>query len=362
MRKRRLGRTGLQVSQVGFGGTWLAQLDNDEATKVIRTAFEGGINYFDTARWDGDSEEKLGNALKDVRHECIIATKTGSRTNRESLNDIKESMRLLQTDRLDIIQLHGIDTEIALRKAMGEDGALQTCKQARREGLIDHIGITSHKPHILINAIATGEFDTVLVPLNVITRQALEELIPYAKEHDIGVVAMKPFSAKTSKLVTCLYSPSLSLLSDEPELNTLLGDDSDSKAYNALRFILAQNISVVIPGLKSPREVQAAVNAGHQYTHLTSEEKQRFQLQSGKTQYCRDCGQCIPCPENIDIAAVLRFQAFAEIYGLKQWARKLYGGLEIKADKCSDCGVCEPKCPYQLPIIDMLKEANKKLK
>ena len=133
--KRRLGRTGLEVSQVGFGGTWIAELSPAEAAKVVRTAFDLGVTYFDTAKLDGDSEEKIGAALKGVRDKCVIASKTGSRTKRESLQDLKESLRRLQTDRLDIIQLHGIDDERTLRKAMGEEGVLQTCKQARREGL-----------------------------------------------------------------------------------------------------------------------------------------------------------------------------------------------------------------------------------
>jgi len=362
MQKRRLGRTGLEVSQVGFGGTWIAQLSPDEATKVIKSAFEGGITYFDTAKWDGDSEQKLGVALKGVRDECAIATKTGSRTKRESLDDLKESLRLLQTDRLDIIQLHGIDDEATLQKAMGEDGALQTCKQARREGLVDYVGITSHKPRVLMKAIDTGEFDTVLVPLNVVTRQALEELIPHAKAHDVGVVAMKPFSAKTSKLITCLYSPSLSLLSDEPELKALLGEDNASMARNALRFTLAQDISVVIPGVKSIREAQVAADAGNQYTGLTLEEQRRFQVQFDQETYCRDCGMCLPCPEGIDIATVLRFQNLADAYGLKEWAKKLYGGLEVKADRCRSCRICAPKCPYQLPVVRLLEEADKKLR
>lgn len=109
----------------------------------MRRAFELGINYFDTAKLDGDSEEKIGAALKDVRDKCIVATKTGSRTKRESLEDLKESLQRLQTNRLDLIQLHGIDDEQTLKKVTGSDGVLQTCKQARKEGVVDFIGITS---------------------------------------------------------------------------------------------------------------------------------------------------------------------------------------------------------------------------
>jgi predicted aldo/keto reductase-like oxidoreductase len=360
LQKRRLGRTNLEVSVVGFGGTWIAQLSRDEAAKVVQTAFELGITYFDTAKLDGDSEEKMGAALKDVRDECVIATKTGSRTKRESLEDLKESLRRLQTNRLDLIQLHGIDDEATLAKATGEDGVLQTCKQARREGLVDFIGITSHKPRVLVKAIQTGEFDTALVPLNVVTRQALEELVPYAKAHDVGVVVMKPFSAKTSKLITCFYNPSLSLLNGEPELETLLGPDADSKARSALKYVLAQDIAVTIPGLKSVGEVENAAKTGSIYTGLTEQEKKRFDIKFPEN-WCRDCGLCLPCPEGIDVAAVLRFKALAEIYGLREWAGKLYRGLDVNASKCTECRLCEPKCPYALPVVQMLKEAERTL-
>jgi aryl-alcohol dehydrogenase-like predicted oxidoreductase len=207
LQKRRFGRSGLQVSIVGFGGTWISELSKDEAVGVVRRAFDLGINYFDTAKLDGDSEEKIGEALKDIRDKCVIATKTGSRTKHESLEDFKSSLKRLQTDKLDIIQLHGIDDEKTLAKTMSQDGVLQTCKQARKEGLVDFIGITGHKPRVLVKAIMTGEFDTVLVPLNIVTRQALEELLPAAKKHDVGVAVMKPLSAKTSNLITCLYQP-----------------------------------------------------------------------------------------------------------------------------------------------------------
>ena len=153
MQKRRLGRTNLQVSQVGFGGTWISELSKLEAVEVVRRAFELGINYFDTAKLDGDSEEKIGEALQDVRDKCIIATKTGSRTKKESLEDFKSSLKRLRTDRLDIIQLHGIDDEKTLAKAMGPDGSLQTCKEARKQGLVDFVGITGHKPRVLVKAV-----------------------------------------------------------------------------------------------------------------------------------------------------------------------------------------------------------------
>jgi uncharacterized protein len=361
LQKRRLGRTNLWVSAVGFGGTWISELTTPKAVEVVRRAYELGINYFDTAKLDGDSEEKIGTALQDVREKCVIATKTGSRTKKESLEDFKCSLERLRTDRLDIIQLHGIDDEKTLAKAMGPDGSLQTCKEARKQGLVDFIGITGHKPGVLVKAVESGEFDTVLVPLNVVTRQALEELLPTAKKHDVGVVAMKPLSAKTSNLITCLYEPSLSLLSDEPELKVLLGKSIDAKVNNALRYVLSQDVASVIPGLKSVGEVETAVKAAERLSGLTSSEREQFSFDLGNN-FCRDCGQCLPCPQNINIPAVLRFHTLLGVYGLKAWAKKLYSGLDVKVDKCTSCGGCMAKCPYQLPIINMLKESERDFK
>jgi predicted aldo/keto reductase-like oxidoreductase len=358
LQKRRLGRTDLQVSIVGFGGTWISQLSMDEAVKVVRRAFELGINYFDTAKLDGDSEEKIGAALKDVRDECVLATKTASRTKRESLEDFKSSLNRLKTDRLDLIQLHGIDDEKTLRKAIGTDGSLEMCKKARSQRLVDFIGITSHKPNVLIKAIETNEFDTVFVPLNIVTRQALEELIPRAKDLEIGVAVMKPLSAKTSKLITCIYQPSLSLLSDEPELKKLLGHDKESMVRSALRFVFAQDVSVAVTGVQSVEEVETAAKVGNEYNGLTEEEKKRFRVQFDGKQ-CRDCGLCLPCPQNLDIAAMLRFHTLSVTYGLKNWSKKLFDGLEVGVENCTECGECETKCPHKIPIISMLQQAQK---
>jgi predicted aldo/keto reductase-like oxidoreductase len=354
LQKRRLGRTGLQVSIVGFGGTWISQLTMDNAVNVVRRAFELGINYFDTAKLDGDSEKKIGVALKDVRDECILATKTASRTKSGSLVDFKNSLNRMKTDRLDLIQLHGIDDEKTLQKAMSPAGSLEMCKKARSEGLVDFIGITSHKPEVLVKAIETNEFDTVLVPLNIVTRQALENLIPRAKELDIGVAIMKPLSAKTSKLITCLYNPSLSLLSDEPELRNLLGQNKDSRVRSALGFVLSQDVSVVVTGLRSVEEVEIASKVGNEYNRLTEEEKKRFQVMFSD-KHCRDCALCLPCPQNLDIPAMLRFHTLSVTYGLKVWASKLFEGLKVGAENCIECGECEKKCPYEIPILEILK-------
>jgi predicted aldo/keto reductase-like oxidoreductase len=357
VQKRKLGRTNLDVSVIGFGAMWLPELKAEECTKVVGKAIDLGVNYFDTARGYGDSEEKLGSALQDVRDKCVIASKTGSKTRKESLEEVKKSLESLKTDRMDILQLHGIDDSETLKKVMSVGGALETCKEARSKGLVDFIGISSHRPNVLVEAIKTGEFDVVLVPLNVVTRQSLEEFLPLAKEHDVGVAVMKPLAMKVANMLTWRYSPSFSLLSDDPELATMLGADATSRVRNALKFILAQDISTIVPGFKNVKEVETAAKVGEEFKGLSPEEESLFRVNLGKD-YCRDCGLCLPCLRKLNIPAVLRFYDLYRFYDLKGWARKLYGGLEAKADQCDSCGICEPKCPYNIPIRKLLEEIN----
>ncbi len=159
-------------------------------------------------------------------------------------------------------------------------------------------------------------------------------------------------------MITCFYKPSLSLVSDEPELKEWLGQDQNAMVSSALRYVLSQDIAVTIPGLRSIGEVEVAAKVGNEFKGLTKQERDRFNIELSEN-YCRDCGLCMPCPQNLNIAAILRFQMLYSAYGLKNWAKKLYGGLEVKAEKCNSCGQCEPKCPYKLPITNMLKKAQK---
>ena len=345
-----------------YPSSYLQEMSFSGAVKVIRRAFELGINYFDTARGygEGQSEERIGAALEDVRDLCVLATKTGSRTRKESMDDIKESLRRLRTDRLDLIQLHGIDDLATLEKAVGSGGVLESCKEARSRGLVDFIGITGHRPNVLAEAIKTNEFDTVLVPISVLTRQALEELVPLAKDLDVGVVVMKALAFKISNIMTWAYAEPLGLFPDEDYLKGFLGEDRNVRVRNALRWVLAQDISTIALGLGSVEQVEFAAKVGEEFDGLTGEEKERFSVQR-KKEYCRDCGLCLPCPQGLNISGILRIYDLAVAYGLGDWAKKIYRPFSVKAEGCNECGECESKCPYNLPIMNMLKDASKTL-
>lgn len=368
MLKRKLGKTGLEVTPIGFGGIPIIALTRKEAEKVVKYAYRKGVNYFDTARNYGDSEEKIGAALKDVRDEVIIATKTLQRTKEEAARaGLKQSLRNLQTDRIDLVQLHGIDSEDVLKKAMASDGALEALKEAKAQGTIDHIGITGHTPHVLVKAIQTGEFDTVLVPLNVMLRNATEELIPLANKLGVGVIIMKPMGGCGSPLQ---YVQRDARLIGKPEVDwpdttefiKHFGKEGVERAKNTLRFVLAHDVATTVPGFRASDELDYAIKVADNFKNLTPKEVKAYKF--GKLPpepWCRECGLCMPCPDGVEIPTILRWNTYNTFYNIKKWTRNQYPKIRTRVNSCTECLECEKKCPYHLPVIKMLKETEKRL-
>ena len=358
--KRRLGRTHLNVSVVGFGGIPIVQASVGKACEMIRRAYDLGINYFDTARVYGNGEEKFGLALADVRDKVIIATKTHQRTREDAARaGLKQSLRNLQTDRIDIVMLHGVDDEKTLEQAMGKEGSLSALKEARSQGKLHFIGLSGHRPFILAKAMRTGEFDMILVPFNIINREASEELLPLAKELDIGVAVMKPFGGANLSFVQRELMGTR--VPEKAEFNNIFGE-GNTKTDRSLRFVLAHSIHTVIPGFSTLEEVESAAKVGEGFTALTEKEKADFRFgELPPSPFCRECGLCLPCPDGLNIPLILGLDKYFTFYGITNWTREVYERLSSKVDSCSKCAKCEPKCPYKLPIIEMLNEACKRL-
>ena len=365
MQKRRLGGTGLQVSVIGFGGIPIISASRDEAEGVVRHAFERGINYFDTARNYGDSEEKIGAALKDVRDEVVLASKVLQRTKGDAARaGLKQSLRNLQTDRIDLMQLHGIDSDEVLQKVVAKDGALMALKEAKAQGQIDFIGISGHNPHVLVKALGTREFDTVLVPLNVLDRTATENLLSLANELDVGVVIMKSLGGCAGPLefvqreARFLGRPER----DWPDMSEFVarfGDVGFERAERSLRFVLAHDIDTVIPGFRSTDEVDFAVDVADHFKGLTREEEREYKFgELPPEPFCRECGVCMPCPDGVEIPTILRWATYSTFHGIRKWTREQYPKLRTKVNSCTECGECDKKCPYHLPVMYMLKTAE----
>ncbi len=360
MQRRRLGRTNLNVSVIGFGGIPIIGASVEKACEMIRRACDLGINYFDTARAYGNGEEKLGIALEGMRDKVIIATKTQQRTREDAARaGLKQSLRNLRTDRIDIVLLHGIDDENTLQKAMGEEGSLTALKEARSQGKIDFIGLSGHSAFILAKAIRTGDFDVILVPLNFLYREVTEELLSLAKKLDIGVVVMKPFGGINMGFVGReMYGVRVP---ERDEFNYVFGE-GNAKTERSLRFVLAHNIHTIVPGFNTLKEIESAVTVGNEFTALTLDEKANFRFgELPPHPFCRECGLCLPCPDGLNIPLIFALDKYFTFYEITHWSREVYERLPTKVNSCSKCATCEPKCPYKLPIIEMLNQAHERL-
>jgi aryl-alcohol dehydrogenase-like predicted oxidoreductase len=236
---------------IGFGGIPVGSLHYSEAEKVLKHAVKMGINFFDTTPNYGASEQHMGRALEDYRENCIIATKTEAKTRADAATSgLDESLKKLRTSYIDLIQLHDIDSRWTLEKVMATGGVLEALKEARKQAKVRFIGITSHRPPILMDAIKSGEFDTVMAPFNLGNQEAAKELISLAKELDVGIIIMKPFRGRGS-----IWSPRT--ISLQP-----ISDGLYQSARKHLGYILNHSISTTIPGLRSTAEVDAAVKVG----------------------------------------------------------------------------------------------------
>ena len=328
MEYRILGKTGLKVSRVGFGGIPLQKTTPTEAKAVIDALVERGINFIDTARGYTVSEELIGAAIEGRREQFVLASKSMSRTAEAIERDIDISLKNLRTDYIDLYQIHNLPVR-EFDAVMGGGGALEGLMKAKREGKIRHIGLTAHSVETFERALELDFVETIMFPYNIVETQG-EALIAKCLEKNIGFICMKP-----------------------------LAGGALENAPLALRFILSNPaVGVVIPGMATVGEVEenasAVKNAGElSETELAEIEQIRRELGSN---FCRRCNYCAPCTAGISIPSVFLFGGYLERYGLEDWARSRYATLKKTASDCIGCGVCETRCPYELPIREMMKK------
>lgn len=332
MKFKILGKSNLNVSVIGFGGIPVQRINMEESKEVIIKAEELGINFIDTARGYTVSEEYIGNAIEGRRDKWILATKSMARDKVSMAKDIEISLRNLKTNYIDLYQLHNVKTIEELNKVLSEEGAYQALIEAKNAGKIGHIGITSHNLDLLKTAVEMDKFESIMYPYNIVESQG-EELFNRAKELNIGVIAMKPMAGGAL-------------------------EDGDL----ALRYILKNPaVTTAIPGMATIEEVIENTNAAENHNDFNEEERKiisNISEELGET-FCRRCGYCAPCPQKIDIPTMFIFSAYKDRYNLEKWAEERYGSLTATAKDCIECGKCEKKCPYDLPIRVMLKNVRK---
>lgn len=323
-----LGKTGLKISRMGFGGIPIQRIDAQGTKELIHKMADAGVNYIDTARGYTVSEEYLGYALEGVREKFVLATKSMARTKEAMTADIEKSLGNLRTEYIDLYQIHNPSME-QLEQVMNEGGALEALKEAQAAGKIRHIGLTAHSVAVFERALELDWVETIMFPYNIVESQG-EELIARCKEKNIGFIAMKP-----------------------------LAGGAIENASLAIRYICANdNVTVVIPGMAEEKELEQNLRACLDESPLSEEEKKeiaRIREQLGSN-FCRRCNYCAPCTAGINIPSVFLFAGYLERYDLGDWARDRYDSLAVKASACVGCGECETRCPYQLPIREMLKK------
>jgi aryl-alcohol dehydrogenase-like predicted oxidoreductase len=354
MQFRRLGRTGLEVSAVAFGGipimgrSPVGDVTEEKAVRIIRYALDQGINFIDTARSYADSEKRIGLAVKGLSSRPYLATKTyidarGGDLDRFS-REMDESLAALGVDAIDLYQIHYIDSGYDLAFAPG--GAVERLKKARDEGKIRHLGVTAHDAEIGLKAVQTGEFETIQVPYNIAKPQAAERLLPYCAEHGIGVICMKPLAGGA--------------LATDPEIRPYLAGEGWPSATSALRFVLSNPaVSVAIPGMDSTQEVDenVAVAAGESIAPLAAAEIEsiRERLAVLGESFCHSCTYCdAVCEAKMPLSDIFRLERYYKLYALEDLARERFAQLGRSADECLDCGECKKKCVYGLPVPDNL--------
>ena len=328
MEYRVLGKTGLKISRLGFGGIPIQRIDAAGTRKLMLQMKEAGINYIDTARGYTVSESFLGEALEGIRGDFIIATKSMARTKEAMAADIDISLKNLKTDYIDLYQVHNA-TPAQLDQVMAPGGALEALMEAKAAGKIGHIGLTAHAIETFEKALDLPWVETLMFPYNIVESQG-EELIKACTEKDIGFIVMKP-----------------------------LAGGAIEDATLAMRYCLANPaVSVVIPGMAEEKELAQNLAAANDTSPLSEEELAKVEAirKALGTQFCRRCNYCQPCPKGINISGCFLFHGYLDRYGLADWAKGRYDTLPVKASACIECGACENRCPYNLPIRMMLKK------
>ena len=321
----RLGRTGLNVSKNGFGALPVQRVDMEEACRILRRAFEGGINYFDTARFYTDSEEKIGMALSDVRDRIIISTKTMATTVEGFWQDLHTSLSLMKTDYVDIYQFHN---PAFCPKPGDGTGLYEAMLEAKEKGMIRHIGFTNHRLAVAEEAVRSGLYDTLQFPFSYLAGEKEEALVRLCAELDVGFICMKALAGG------------------------LITRSDVAYAY------LAQYPVAPIWGIQRMSELEEFLSYNDNPPTLTEErlsyiEKERRELAGD---FCRGCGYCMPCPVGIEINNCARMSLLLR---RSPAALQLTPAVQEKMKKienCLDCGQCKSKCPYGLDTPTLLRK------
>lgn len=327
MQTKQLGKTELQVSEIGFGAIPIIRLEQQQAGVVLRYALERGINFFDTANAYRDSEEKIGRALAGVRDKVVIASKSMRRDAEGVREHLERSLQKLGTDYLDLYQLHQIAQENDWQAVNAPGGALEEVIRARDAGKIRYLGVTSHSLPMALKLVRSGLFSTIQFPFNFIEEGAAEELLPLVEQLGMGYIAMKPF-----------------------------GGGAIDNAAVAFKFLRQYPQCIPIPGFESTAQVDEVVDfyaAPNQVEAADLALMESYRQELGK-RFCRRCEYCLPCPNGVLITPAMGYKIVVNRMSAAVAADFCKVPMESIAN-CNSCGICIDRCPYDLQIPEIIK-------
>lgn len=321
----RLGKTNLMVTKNGFGALPVQRVDMETASHILRKAYDNGINYFDTARAYSDSEEKIGNALADVRENIIISTKTMARTVEGFWADLETSLEKMKTDYIDIHQFH--NPPFCPKPGDGS-GLYEAMLRAKEQGKIRHIGITNHSLAIAEEAVLSGLYETLQFPFSYLASEKEEALVHLCEEKDVGFICMK---ALAGGLIT----------------------KSDVAYAYLVQFPVAP-----IWGIQKEWELDEFLSYNENPPALTPErlEYVKKEKQELAGDFCRGCGYCMPCPVGIEINTCARMSLLLRRSPAAGHLSEKGQAKMKKIEDCIECGQCAAKCPYGLDTPNLLKK------
>jgi predicted aldo/keto reductase-like oxidoreductase len=324
-----LGSTGIEAVRLGFGGIPIQRVSESQAIEIVIYALEKGMNFIDTSRMYTTSEDRIGKALRETDKKAAVATKSFQRTADGIQKDVETSLKTLQLDYIDIYQCHGISTEEEYRLITSPGGALFGLLKAKEQGLIGHIGITSHSLDLLEKILDDGLFETIMVCFSFLEPEAKGKVIPKAREKQVGILAMKPFSGGVI---------------EAPEI--------------ALKWALSHPDILVLAGVEEIGLIDQNWDVFQGDYRLTDAEQQTMRQisQEFDRKFCRRCDYCLPCSAEIPIQFVLGARSSIKRMGPAMLQNPFFSKIWEKAADCTECGECVERCPYDLPIPDLIKE------
>lgn len=361
MQYRDFGKTGLRVSLLAMGCMRLPLQDPDMAGRIVDEAIASGINYFETTEGylSGRCQHLTALGLKGRSRGLIVSGKAGIGADTTADNyrkTIERQMEILGVDYLEFFQVgwFRLDKLPLLTK---KGGALEALDAARSEGIIGHIGFTGHdKPENFTQLIETGIFDGVILVYNLLDRR-YAPTIRRAGELGVGVVVMCPVGGGM-------------LASPAPQIQKLIPGGAATTAAAALQFVLSNpDVSCACSGMSTLEQLRENVATVESFSGVGREEHARMEaildeMSALGDKFCTGCSYCMDCPHGVDIPGNFRLYNLARVYGLADWAKEQYAAMDgsKRAESCTRCGECEPKCPHDLPIMHQLEQVKAALK